>query len=307
VGSEGDAQLPISLVVLGATGMLGHKMFQILRQRFPGVVATSRRSPRKPPFSCVDFLQGNDVIDGVDLNDFGHLQGILTELKPGYIINCVGVIKQRSEAKLMIPSLTINALLPHRLALLAAEWGGRVIHFSTDCVFSGSRGAYTEEDESDAQDLYGKSKFLGEVQGENALTLRTSMIGRELVGHRSLLDWFLAQEGKTIQGFKRTIYSGVTTLELVEVVTLILRNFPTLNGLYQVASDPISKFDLLLLLRKAYNIDIMIQPNESEVSDRSMKGDKFRRVTEYQAPPWADLVERLADDPTPYKQWCINR
>lgn len=280
--------------------MLGHKMFQVLRERFPGTLATVRQTSFSPPLDRVTLLQGTNVIRGIDVTDFDRLNGMLTDLKPNYILNCVGVIKQRDEAHMAIPSITINALLPHKLASFASAWGGKVIHFSTDCVFSGNRGSYTEEDPSDAEDLYGKTKFLSELHGGNALTLRTSMIGRELVGHRSLLDWFLAQKGRTIQGFKRAIYSGVTTLELVEVVTLILRRFPTLSGLYQVVSEPISKYDLLCLLRDAYGIEVEILPHETEISDRSMKGDRFHAVTGYKAPTWPELVCNLAGDPTPY-------
>lgn len=280
--------------------MLGHKMFQIIRERFPGTLATVRQGKLGPPLDRLTFLQGTDVLRGIEVTDFDRLNGMLTDLKPDYILNCVGIIKQRDEAGIAIPSITVNALLPHKLASFAAVWGGRVIHFSTDCVFSGRRGDYREDDFSDAEDLYGKTKFLGEVRSENALTLRTSMIGRELSGHKSLLDWFLAQQGKTIQGFKRVIYSGLTTLESVEVVTLILRRFPRLSGLYQVVSEPISKYDLLCLLRDAYGIEVEILPNETEISDRNMRGDRFHAMTGYKAPAWPELVRRLAEDPTPY-------
>ena len=294
------------VVVLGAAGMLGHKLFQILRERFPGTLATTLEDVRKPPLDKVGLLHGNDVITGLDVADFGGLQRTLAGVKPDFIVNCVGIIKQRLEAASPIPSITINSLLPHKLAVLAKEWGGRVIHFSTDCVFSGKRGAYVETDQSDADDLYGKTKFLGEVAGENALTLRTSIIGRELVEHRSLLDWFLAQNHKSVRGFKRVVYSGITTNEMAEVVTLVIRNYPTLAGLYQVVSEPVTKYDLLGLIRDAYGLDIEIVPDEKEVSDRSMKGDRFRAATGYVAPPWPSLVKRLAEDPTPYREWSSH-
>lgn len=283
--------------------MLGHKMFQILRERFPGTVCTTREDVRNPPFDRVELLQGDDVIRGVDVMDFDRLHGTLRELRPDFIVNCVGIVKQRQEAQMAIPSITINSLLPHKLAAFAGAWGGRVIHPSTDCVFDGKRGGYTEADDSSAEDLYGKSKFLGEVQCDNGLTLRTSIIGRELVEHRSLLDWFLMQQGKTVRGFRRVIYSGVTTNQLAEVVTVVIRDFPTLHGLYQVVSEPISKYDLLCLIRDAYKLEVNIIPEDGEVSDRSMKGDKFREATGYVSPPWTELIERLAKDPTPYARW----
>jgi dTDP-4-dehydrorhamnose reductase len=294
------------VVVLGGTGMPGHKLFQALRERFHGTICTTRSNVRQAPFDRVGVLQGDDVICGVNVTDFEDLQSVLADLQPDYVVNCVGIIKQRDKAKSAIPSITVNSLLPHKLAEMAREWGGRVIHFSTDCVFSGKRGGYSELDESDADDLYGKSKFLGEVTTENALTLRTSIIGRELVEHKSLLDWFLSQSHKTVKGFRRVIYAGITTNQMAEVVADLIQRNPPLSGLYQVVSDPISKYDLLCLLRDAYRLDIEITPDETVVSDRSMKGDKFRAATGYVSPPWPVLVKNLSADPTPYERWVAS-
>ena len=291
------------IVVIGGAGMLGHKMFQILREKFPGTLCTTREDVKKPPFERVELLQGSDVICGVDVMDFGRLYGILSDIRPDFIVNCVGIVKQREEALMAIPSITINSLLPHKLAEFAATWGGRVIHPSTDCVFDGKNGGYTESSPSNAEDLYGKSKFLGELNGGNGLTLRTSIIGRELVSHRSLLDWFMAQNGKTIRGFKRVIYSGVTTNELAEVVSFVISRFPTLSGLYQVVSAPISKHDLLCQIRDGFRLDVAITLDDTEVSDRSMCGDKFRQATGYICPRWPELIGKLANDPTPYSRW----
>lgn len=293
------------VVVLGGTGMLGHKLFQRLRERFPGTICTTRKNVRQAPFDRVEVLQDDDVISGVDVMDFERLHRILAECEPDYVVNCVGIIKQRKEAHNAIQSITVNSLLPHKLAAMANEWGGRVIHFSTDCVFSGKCGGYDEQDESDADDLYGKSKFLGEVATNNALTLRTSIIGRELVKHKSLLDWFLSQNHKMVMGFTRVIYSGVTTNQIAEVVTNIIRKNPDLSGLYQVVSEPISKYELLCLVRDAYRLDIDIMPDETVVSDRSMKGDKLRDAIGYISPPWQVQIKNLADDPTPYDRWLI--
>ena len=294
--------MPTQVVVLGAAGMLGHKVFQCLRTAFPGTIASMRRA-KCPPFDRIDLLQGSDVKNGTDVMDFDTLGSWLSEIRPRYIVNCIGIIKQRAQAQEAIPSIAINSLLPHRLAALAARWGGRLIHFSTDCVFAGTRGNYTEEDESDAHDLYGRSKFLGEVAAENALTLRTSIIGRELVEHRSLLDWFLAQKGRSVRGFRRVIYSGVTTNHISDLVVEIISTHPELSGLYQVAGRPISKYDLLCQLREAYGMNVEIAPDDQEQSDRSMSGQKLKRAIGYIAPPWPELVRQLASDPTPYESW----
>jgi dTDP-4-dehydrorhamnose reductase len=248
------------IVILGGTGMLGHKMFQHLRLRFPETVCTMHRSSSDPPYNRIGIFQGEDVVDGLDIFDFDNLSRHLLRLQPQFLINCVGVIKQRKDAASHISTLTLNSLLPHRLAELSAGWGGRLIHFSTDCVFSGRRGMYTEEDPSDAEDLYGKTKFLGETTEANALTIRTSIIGRELANHRSLLDWFLSNKGGRVRGYRKSIYSGVTTNHLAEVVADIILHHPQLQGVYQVASEPISKYDLLCLLREAYALNVAIDP-----------------------------------------------
>lgn len=291
------------VLVLGGAGMLGHKVFQVLRERFPGTVTMTRRDPKTPPLHRVNLLHGNDVISGIDVQQFDSLEDHLRQLTPDVIVNCVGIIKQRDESRTAVPSIIVNALLPHRLVETAQAWGGRVIHVSSDCVFSGLKGDYSEDDHSDADDIYGKTKSLGEITAPNAVTLRSSIIGRELMTHRSLLDWFLSQNGKKVRGYRRVIYSGVTTNEMALIIAQVIADFPTLSGLFQVVSEPIPKHDLLGLIREAYGLKIDIEPYDDEVSDRSMRGDKFERATGWRPPAWPELVRRLAEDPTPYEAW----
>lgn len=255
------------------------------------------------PYSRITMFQASQVIEGVDVFDFNKLSQLLLRLKPDFIVNCIGVIKQRDDVSSHILTITLNSLLPHQLAEICAKWGGRLIHFSTDCVFSGRQGMYKEADPSDAEDLYGKTKFLGETTESNALTLRTSIIGRELANHRSLLDWFLSNKGGRVKGYRKSIYSGVTTNHLAEVVSDIILRQPHLQGLYQVASEPISKYDLLCLLRDAYALDVAIDPVDGEDANRSMDGARFRGAIGYICPPWPTLAQQLAADPTPYEQW----
>ena len=290
------------IVILGARGMLGHKIGQVLKEKFPKIIATTQGPTDVAFYRDILSFPKSDIIENLDVTDLHRLKAVLQEIRPNIVINCVGVIKQRSEAKAAIPSITINALLPHKLAEICQAWGGRLIHFSTDCVFSGKRGGYSEDDASDAEDLYGKTKFLGEVQTDNALTLRTSIIGRELTRHASLLDWFLSQNHKTVKGYKRAFYSGVTTNHLAQVVGNIIEKSPNLSGLYQVVSQPISKYDLLGLIRNAYQLDIEIIPDEEFYCDRTMKGDKFYQATGYVCPSWPELVSELVADPTDYKK-----
>jgi dTDP-4-dehydrorhamnose reductase len=293
----------VKILVLGGEGMLGHKMFQTLLDRYPDTACTVARSLDEPFYRRVSLFRQGRAIDRVDAMDLPALEWTLRAEKPEFIVNCIGVIKQRGEAKSAIPSITLNSLLPHKLAETAAGWGGRVIHFSTDCVFSGKRGRYAEDSPSDAGDLYGKSKYLGEVATENALTLRTSIIGRELANFQSLLEWFLAQKGKTVRGFRKVIYSGVTTNFMGQLVGSLVADHPKLSGLYQVIAPPISKYDLLCRLKEAYHLDVEIVPDDEEVSDRSMVGEKFLRATGFRLPEWDELVLRLANDPTPYEAW----
>jgi len=294
----------MKIVVLGGEGMLGHKMFQVLQTRYPDTTCTVARPLTDIFYQQINLFQQGHVIDKVDALDFTRLHEILDAERPSHIVNCIGVIKQRETSKAEVPTITLNSLLPHRLVEWAGEWGGRVIHFSTDCVFSGKEGGYTESSPSDAEDLYGKSKFLGEVSTKNnALTLRTSIIGRELGNFRSLLEWFLSQNGKMVRGFKRVIYSGVTTNYIADLVCRIISEHPGLFGLYQVTSTSISKYELLRLIRDAFHLNIEIVPDEIEVSDRSMIGDKFLRATGYRSPDWPSLLARLVEDPTPYEKW----
>lgn len=289
-----------TVAVLGATGMLGHKLFQRLRERWP-TTAITRKRPTEAPLDRIPLFQGADVISGVDVLEFERVNAVLTELRPDVLVNCVGVIKQRSEAKSAIPSIAVNSLLPHRLADTLDRWGGRLVHFSTDCVFSGRRGSYREEDQSDAEDLYGKTKFLGEVATPNSVTLRTSIIGRELAEHRSLLDWFLSQRGNSVRGFTRAIYSGIPTTEMARVVELVIEL--KMSGLFQVVSTPITKYDLLMLIREAYALDVRVEPDDTFVLDRSMIGDRFEQAAGWRAPDWPVMVREMAADPTPYDAW----
>jgi dTDP-4-dehydrorhamnose reductase len=291
------------IVVLGGEGMLGHKMFQILGRRYPGTVCTIRGALAEPFYRRIGNYVPELVIEGVDVMDLDGLAGRLGVLRPEVIVNCIGIVKQRDEAASAIPSLTINSLLPHRLAAAAAVWNGRVFHFSTDCVFSGRRGGYSEDDLSDAEDLYGRTKFLGEVGVANALTLRTSIIGRELSQFRSLLEWFLAQRGGAVRGFTRHLWSGVSTNYLARLVGDLIADHPALHGVYQVSSGTINKYDLLILLRDAFRLDVEITPDDRESCDRSLRGGRFQTATGIICPPWTAMAAELAADPTPYPSW----
>jgi dTDP-4-dehydrorhamnose reductase len=290
------------ILILGAGGMLGHKMLQVLSARFPQTFGTLRSSRRRPPYDRIELFAGDHIIDQVDVSDLERVDALIRELRPDVVVNCAGVIKQRSAAHDAVASITVNALLPHRLALVQAEHSGRVIHFSTDCVFSGATGNYVESDFADAYDLYGRTKFLGEVATPNALTLRTSIIGRELQHFQSLLEWFLRQSG-SVAGYTRVFWSGVTTIHLSRLVADLIINHPALNGLYQVSSGRIAKYDLLLQVRDAFGMTVRVEPESATECDRSLNGSRFEEAVGYRCPPWPELLSEVVNDPTPYSEW----
>jgi dTDP-4-dehydrorhamnose reductase len=296
-------QSEIGIVVLGGTGMLGHKMFQRLRNRFPETYCTIRGSINDLPLRNLDVFHSGQVLEHCGVTDLTALERLFVEHRPRVVVNCAGIIKQRPASKDAVPSILTNALLPHQLSEICGRWDARLIHFSTDCVFSGKRGNYREDDIADAADFYGRTKSLGEVTNCNALTLRTSIIGRELVHFQSLLEWFLSQNRQRVCGYRRALFSGVTANQLADRVGDLIEEHPNLCGLYQVASQTISKFDLLCLLREAYELDIEILPDDDLFCDRSLRGDKFEAATGYICPPWPELVAQLANDDTPYEEW----
>lgn len=292
------------ILVLGGEGMLGHKMFQVLHSRYDDVTCTVRGQLSDPAYAPIGLFSGASVVEGFDATRFEKLEALLRELRPDVVSNCVGIVTQSEEAGDAVLNIGLNAYLPHLVAQVIGEWGGRLIHYSTDCVFSGSRGHYSEDDVADANDLYGRSKYLGEVnRATNALTLRTSIIGRELFRFRSLLEWFLSQQGGHVKGYTGAIYSGVTTNHLAGLTATLIEKHPDLHGLYQVASQPLPKYNLLMLLRDAYGLQIEIEPVEGKAADKSLVGERFIAATGLACPSWPELVAELANDPTPYEQW----
>lgn len=279
------------VLVLGVTGMLGGAVFRAFNgDPTHSVWGTLRSSAGLKYFSDVEL---SSLLPGVDVLDQDALVAVLSRVRPDVVINCVGLIKQLADAKDPLSALPINALLPHRLARLCDLLGARLIHVSTDCVFSGRKGGYLESDLSDAEDLYGKSKYIGELHDSpNAITLRTSIIGHELSSSYALVDWFLAQDG-AIRGFSKAIFSGLPTVELARVMKDFVLPHPELNGLYHVAAEPIAKLDLLELIANQYGKAIEIRPDPSLVIDRSLNSERFTQATGYKAPSWPQLIELM--------------
>ncbi|MBF8731382.1 SDR family oxidoreductase [Pseudomonas guariconensis] len=284
----------MKILVLGVTGMLGNAVFRV----FSADLAHEIWGTLRGQAGLRHFAQPSHgrLISGVDVLDQDALVAVLGKVRPNVVINCVGLIKQLADAKDPLTALPINAMLPHRLARLCNLAGARLIHVSTDCVFAGRKGNYVESDLSDAEDLYGKSKYIGELHdAPNAITLRTSIIGHELDSNHALIDWFLAQEG-SVRGFGKAIFSGLPTVELARVMKDFVLTNPALSGLYHVAADPIAKLELLQLVASRYGKQIEIRPDDALVIDRSLDGSRFREATGYVAPDWPELIRRMHAD-----------
>jgi dTDP-4-dehydrorhamnose reductase len=286
------------ILVLGGTGMLGHKMTQVLAQDHE-VWVTARC--QYDAVGSMGFFEEHRFLGGSGIGD-GDLDRAIDAARPEAVINCVGVVKQVAAARDPIQEIEINSVLPHRLHRLCSERGVLLVHVSTDCVFSGQTGGYSEDSVPDATDLYGRSKLLGEVTGPSALTLRTSIIGRELFTSHGLVEWFLAQAGPDVPGFARAVFSGFPTLELARIVRDVV--LPRrLTGLWHVSADPISKWELLGLLAQAFGREVRIERVELPVLNRSLDSARFRTVTGFEPSSWPDLVRAMADDAEPYDRW----
>ena len=293
----------MKVLVLGGEGMLGHKVFQVLSRRFETYASfrdVNGLWARFPMYAAADPAR---LSGGVDAMEFHSVVRAVGRVGPDVVINCIGIIKQLKEANDPVISLTLNSLFPHHLADLCAAAGVRLFHVSTDCVFSGRKGNYTEQDAPDAEDLYGRTKLLGEVDRPGCLTIRTSIFGRDFLKQSALLEWFLSHRGGRVRGYKNAIYTGFSTQALARIMGDIIERYPQLSGLYQVASQPISKLDLLTKIRDAMKLNIEIEPYDDPPCDRSLSAARFLAATGYPVPAWDDMIAELASDATPYDEW----
>lgn len=303
----------MKVLICGGGGMLGHRLWLAFRTRFDTYV-TLRRA--LSDYAAWGWYEPARSLEHCDAARFDTLRAFARKLQPQVVINAVGLVKQRAEAASPIAAIEANALFPHRLAELCGELGARLIHISTDCVFSGrSRagrwGNYRETDEPDPIDLYGRTKLLGEPlavermpaeplaaplasieDAAGVLVLRTSLVGHELLTRQGLVEWFLHERGP-VRGFARARFSGLTTNELADLLVRLVGEFPKLHGLYHVASEPISKLEFLQRLKHVYGVSIDIEPDESVAIDRTLCGERFCQATGYVAPDWEAMMRRM--------------
>jgi dTDP-4-dehydrorhamnose reductase len=289
------------VLVLGGSGMLGHQLCRVLSARVE-TWATFREDSAS--YESYEVLSPERTLGGVIAEDMDSIRETLETVRPDVVINCIGIVKQRDEAKHAIPSIQVNALFPHQLADLCRGQDIRLVQMSTDCVFSGLRGSYTEADVPDPVDLYGRTKLLGELNRSGCLTLRTSIVGWQLNNFSGLVSWFSRQRGQRIKGYQQAVYSGFSTRVLAQLISDLVETRPDLTGLYQVASQPISKYDLLVRLRDKLGWDdVEIEPDDNFFCDRSLIANRFNVATGWIPPDWDEMLSGLAEEWPLYEQW----
>jgi len=280
----------IKILILGSTGLIGSTLLKYFS--------------KKNNFKCYGGIQKKS--DTIKLKNIKNIKlykinykkkrdiiKVFNQIKPDLIINCIGVTKQLVQKKKISEILRVNSVLPHYFAqIVNLQKKIRLIHFSTDCVFSGTKGKYRETDLPDAQDIYGRSKLLGELSYPNTLTLRTSCIGHELQTKYGLLNWFLDQK-KSVKGYKNAIFSGLTSLEIAKVLYKFIIPNKNLEGLYHLSGKKISKYDLLNLIKKVYKKDIKININKNVKINRSLNSNSLQQITGYKPSGWNKIIKEM--------------
>lgn len=285
------------VLVLGAGGMLGHKLVQRLSSRF--VVEGTLRAAALPA-GYERVLDAARTSFGVRADEIETVERVVERFAPDVVVNAIGIVKQRPDADLVGPTLTINGHFPHELSALCGPRGIRVVQISTDCVFSGERGGYTEVDVPDPVDLYGRSKLEGELHDPGTLTLRTSIVGRELRDAHGLFEWFLGNVGGRVRGYSRAVFSGLTTAALSDLVGDLIERHPDLHGVWHASAEPVDKYMLLRRLANAMQLPIEIDPDDGLVIDRSLDSTRLREEIGWAPPSWTAMLDAIAADPTPY-------
>ncbi len=280
----------MKVLVLGVSGLIGNNFLKVLSQKtsldvFGTVRSESYLNHFKSPLV-------NKILTGIDLNDYSKIIDTLGTIRPDVVINCIGATKHEELNNNPIDFIRLNALFPHQLAKTCTLLNARLIHISTDCVFSGKKGLYNENDLPDSYDIYGRSKLLGEVIYGNALTLRLSTIGHELNSNNGLLNWFLAQENEC-KGFKNAVFSGLPAVVVAEIIRDLILDKKDLRGIYHIGATAINKYDLLKLIANIYKKEINIEMDEELVIDRSLDSTKFKSLTGFEAPKWQDLIQSM--------------
>ncbi len=292
----------MKILILGVNGMLGHKLYQRL---MPMCEVTGTIRGQFSDISKYGFFRESEIIPGVTVLEISDLEKIVEETNTEVVVNCIGIIKSREEAKDRLLSIGVNSLFPHQLYQICRRRRARLIHISTDCVFSGKKGNYRENAPSDAEDIYGKTKYMGEINEKEAVTIRTSLIGRELSTTNGLVEWFLSNRGDKVNGFINAIFSGFPTFHLAKIIADIITKHQDLSGIYHISADPISKYRLLTLIKEKMRLDIEIKEYPEFYCDRSLDSTLFRDKTGFKPLSWDKLISEFTEDAVQYQQWRV--
>ena len=284
----------MKLLILGSSGLLGNTLTKYFFEKNNYETFGFLRDTAKLKFFKRKYI--NRLIIIQDILNINDLSSKIKVLRPNVIINCIGQTNKIRGQNLnnLENYININSLFPFRLKAVCDEIQSRLIHFSSDCVFSGEKGFYSERDNPDPTDVYGKSKLLGELDSENIITIRKSVIGHELDSKKGLLEWFLNQEGY-VEGYKEAIFSGLTVLELARIIDMYILPNKNIKGIIHLSAEPISKYDLLKIIANQYNKIINIKPNKEIKIDRSLNSQYFKKVTGYKSVPWPSLIKSMKE------------
>jgi dTDP-4-dehydrorhamnose reductase len=291
----------LRVLVLGASGLIGHKLLQELSSNCE-VFGTLRNS--KKDYGNLPLFAGINIIENIDVLTSKKIERVLLAVNPDIILNCIGITKRKIDYCSPIEVITVNSIFPHKLADWAKIKNKKVIHFSTDCVFDGRVGNYSESSTTTASDVYGKTKALGEINYNHTLTIRSSFVGQELFGKTELLEWFLAQDNKNISGYRKTLYSGVSTIFMAHVIKKIILEYPELTGLYNLALDqPISKYELLCIAKEAFHKNITITPDDINIHVPTLDATKLKKEINLKVPTWDVMMKELAQSNNLYRNY----
>jgi dTDP-4-dehydrorhamnose reductase len=290
----------MKVLILGVSGMLGHKLYQLLSKTLDtlGTIRSDYNAVSK-----YGFFDKSAIIPNIDIQNISCVEEVIKRVNPNIVINCIGIIKALENTYGRLSNIWINSLFPHQLYAICKPRKIRLIHISTDCVFSGKKGHYKEDDISDAEDIYGKTKYLGELNMDGALTIRTSIIGRELATSNNLVEWFMSNQGAKVQGFTNAIFSGFPTIYFANIMADVITKQPDLSGLYHISSESISKFTLLSLIRDKMGLDIEIEEYPDFYCDRSLDSTRYQHKTDFHSPNWDNLIDEFAEDSRQYLKW----
>lgn len=284
--------------ILGSGGMLGHMLVRVLSETHD-VYGTSKQV-WSATSGLAKFLSKEKWIAGVDAKDITTVSDFFREHQFDVVINCIGVVKQRGHRTSEDEMIEVNAQFPHKLSSICDASGARLIHISTDCVFSGNKGNYLVTDNPDPIDIYGSSKLAGEIVDDHNLTIRTSHVGRELTNFTSLFEWILNNRGKSVVGYSNAIYSGLTTFSLSVVINSLLTTGSSINGLVHVASSPINKFQLITELNNRLGLGLDIKTDESVVLNRSLRPSDQITQLGIEIPSWDQMLDNFCADQATY-------